>query len=348
MGAVQHSVLAVATALPGHRITQEEALEVVRRVHAGREDLQKLTRVFPKSGVKERYFVYPPEAYLQERGFEERNRDYLEQGLKLAERAAKACLEMAGVAVSDVDHLLFVTTTGLATPSLDARLVDRLGLRHDVRRWPLFGLGCAGGAGALTRACDILDGSPDEIALVVSVELCGQIFSTKAATPTDIIGAALFGDGAAAALIGPGGKGPRIGSRKTVLYEGTEHLMGWSFTSDGMRLVLSKEVTAFIGARLKPVVEAFLLDNGLAKRDIAHWLLHPGGRRVIETYGSSFGLSFVALRWTRESLERVGNLSSASILFILADALGAGYPGDRGLMVALGPGFASELLLLEW
>jgi alkylresorcinol/alkylpyrone synthase len=179
------------------------------------------------------------------------------------------------------------------------------------------------------------------------VELCGQVFSKKAATPTDIIGASLFGDGAAAALIGPG-KGPRIGGRKTVLYDGTEHLMGWSFTSDGMRLVLSKEVTDFIGARLKPVIEAFLLDQGLAQKDIAHWLLHPGGRRIIETYGSSFGLDAQALRWTRSSLERVGNLSSASILFILADAFESGFPGDRGLMVALGPGFASELLLLEW
>jgi alkylresorcinol/alkylpyrone synthase len=347
MGGVQHNILGVSTALPNHRISQEEALAVVRQVHSGREDLQRLVRVFPNSGVKDRYFVYPAKAYLQERGFEERNRDYLEHGLVLAERAAKDCLRKAGVAAGDVDHLLFVTTTGLATPSLDARLVDRLGLRSDVRRWPLFGLGCAGGAGGLTRACDILDGSPDEKVLVVSVELCGQVFSTRATTPADIIGASLFGDGAAAALVGAG-KGPRIGGRKTVLYDGTEHLMGWSFTSDGMRLVLSREVTEFIGARLKPVIEAFLLDRGLGQKDIAHWLLHPGGRRIIETYGSSFGLDAEALRWTRSSLERVGNLSSASILFILADAFEAGAPGDRGLMVALGPGFASELLLLEW
>ncbi|HUR39250.1 MAG TPA: 3-oxoacyl-[acyl-carrier-protein] synthase III C-terminal domain-containing protein [Planctomycetota bacterium] len=344
---MQHSILSVSTALPDHRISQEEALAVVRQVHSGREDLQRLVRVFPNSGVKDRYFVYPAKAYLQERDFEERNLDYIEQGLNLAERAAKNCLRKAGVAVGDVDHLLLVTTTGLATPSLDARLVERLGLRSDVRRWPLFGLGCAGGAGGLTRACDILDGSPDGKALVVSVELCGQIFSTKATTPADIIGASLFGDGAAAALVGAG-EGPRIGGRKTVLYDGTEHLMGWSFTSDGMRLVLSREVTDFIGARLKPVIEAFLLDRGLTQKDVAHWLLHPGGRRIIETYGKSFGLDADALRWTRSSLERVGNLSSASILFILADAFEAGVPGDRGLMVALGPGFASELLLLEW
>jgi len=344
---MQHSILAVSTALPENRISQEEAMAVVRRVHSGSDALQRLARVFPNSGVKDRYFVYPAQAYLEERGFEERNRDYIEQGLSLAERAAKACLQKAKVSVGDIDHLLFVTTTGLATPSLDARLVDRLGMRSDVRRWPLFGLGCAGGAGGLARACDILDGAPEGRVLVVSVELCGQIFSTKATAATDIIGASLFGDGAAAALVGPG-KGPRISGRKTVLYDRTEHLMGWSFTSDGMRLVLSKEVTDFIGARLKPVIEAFLLDQGLARKDIAHWLLHPGGRRIIETYGSSFGLDAQALRWTRSSLERVGNLSSASILFILADAFEAGAAGDRGLMVALGPGFASELLLLEW
>jgi len=168
-------------------------------------------------------------------------------------------------------------------------------------------------------------------------------------TPTDIIGAALFGDGAAAALIGPG-KGPRIVARRSVLYEGTEHLMGWAFTGDGMRLLLSKEVTDFIGEKLKPVILKFLADQQLSQKDVTHWVLHPGGRRIIETYHDAFGLSENDLRWTRSSLARTGNLSSASILFILSDLLssGAPKPGDRGLMCALGPGFASELLLLEW
>ncbi|HEV3027946.1 MAG TPA: 3-oxoacyl-[acyl-carrier-protein] synthase III C-terminal domain-containing protein [Planctomycetota bacterium] len=343
------SIESVATALPPHRISQAQAAETARRVHAGREDLQKLLRVFPKSGVQERRTAFPPEYYATERSFDERNRDFIQQGLTLAEKAARACLEKAKVKASDIDHLYLVTTTGLATPSLDAMLVGRLGLRGDVRRWPLFGLGCAGGAGALTRACDVLDGSPRKNALVIAVELCGQVFSTRASTPTDIIGAALFGDGAAAALVGPG-KGPRIVARRSVLYAGTEHLMGWAFTSDGMRLILSREVTTFVGEQLRPVIATFLRDHRLSPKDIAHWVLHPGGRRILETYHEAFGLGEADLRWTRGSLARVGNLSSASVLFILSDLLESGTPkpGERGLMCALGPGFASELLLLEW
>lgn len=338
------SIRSIATALPPHRMTQTRAAEIARQVHAGREDLLKLMRVFSSSGVEERHLAFPAEYYATPRSFDDRNRDYIDQALALSEKAAKACLEKAGVKPRDIDHLQLVTTTGLATPSLDALLVTRLGLRPDVRRWPLFGLGCAGGAGALTRACDVTGTS-----LVIAVELCGQVFSAKAQAPTDIIGAALFGDGAAAALVGVG-NGPRITARRTVLYEGTRHLMGWSFTGDGMRLLLSKEVTDFIGEQLKPVIAAFLKDNALAQKDITHWVLHPGGRRIIETYHSAFGLSEKDLRWTRNSLAKIGNLSSASILFILSDILESRTPkpGDRGLMCALGPGFASELLLLEW
>jgi alkylresorcinol/alkylpyrone synthase len=343
------SIGSVATALPPHRISQAQAAQTARRVHEGREDLLRLLRVFPRSGVLERRCAFPPEYYAAERSFDERNRDFIEQGLVLAERAGRACLEKARVKATEIDHLYLVTTTGLATPSLDAMLVGRLGLRSDVRRWPLFGLGCAGGAGALTRACDVLEGAPRGKALVISVELCGQVFSTRATTATDIVGAALFGDGAAAALIGVGG-GPRIVARRTVLYPGTEHLMGWAFTSDGMRLILSREVTDFVGEKLKPVIAGFLADQKLSQKDIAHWVLHPGGRRIIETYQEAFGLSENDLCWTRGSLARTGNLSSASILFILSDLIDSGTPKakDRGLMCALGPGFASELLLLEW
>jgi alkylresorcinol/alkylpyrone synthase len=343
------SIAALATALPPHVVRQEEAVEIARRAYAGREDLLRLLRVFTRSGVEQRRSAFPPDYYLQERGFEERNRDFIEQGALLAEEAAKACLGKAGLRPGQIDHFYLVTTTGLATPSLDALLVPRLGLRSDVRRWPLFGLGCAGGAGALVRAADVLRGAPEEKALVVSVELCGQVFSPRATRPTDIVGAALFGDGAAAAVVAAAG-GPRILATRTVLYDQTQHLMGWAFTSDGMRLILSKEVTDFVKERLKPVVEQFLKDSSMSQDKIAHWILHPGGRKILETYRDSFGLSDRMLQWTRGSLAKVGNLSSASVLFILSDLLESGRArtGDLGLLCALGPGFASELLLLGW
>jgi alkylresorcinol/alkylpyrone synthase len=343
------SIAALATAVPPHVVRQEEAVEIARRTYAGREDLLRLLRVFSGSGVEQRHTAFPAEYYLQERSFEERNRDFIEQGVVLAERAAKACLQKAGLRPDQIDHFYLVTTTGLATPSLDALLAPRLGLRSDVRRWPLFGLGCAGGAGALTRAADVLRGAPEQKALVVSVELCGQVFSPRATTPTDVVGAALFGDGAAAAVVADGG-GPRILATRSVLYDQTQHLMGWAFTSDGMRLVLSKEVTDFVKARLKPVVEQFLKDSSMSQDRVAHWVLHPGGRKILETYRDSFGLSEKMLQWTRGSLAKVGNLSSASVLFILSDLMESGRPraGDKGLLCALGPGFASELVLLGW
>ena len=346
---VMVSIASIATALPPNAVTQEEALEVARRVYAGRDDLLRLLKVFSNSGVERRHTAFPREYYSSGKGFEERNRDYVEQALALAEQAGKAALDKAGVVGRQIDHLLVVTTTGLATPSLDALLAPRLGLRPEVRRWPLFGLGCAGGAGAMLRAADLLRSMPAQKALVVSVELCGQVFSARADTATDVVGAALFGDGAAAAVLADGG-GPRILASRTILYEGTQHLMGWAFTADGMRLRLSKEVTDFVKERLKPDIGSFLHDSSVTLDRIAHWVLHPGGRRILETYRDVFGLSDKDLRWTRGSLARVGNLSSASVLFILADVMGSGraHPGDRGLMCALGPGFASELILLGW
>jgi alkylresorcinol/alkylpyrone synthase len=343
------SIVSLATALPPHVVTQDEAVEVARRIYAGREDLLRLLRVFASSGVERRHTAFPPQYYGQAKGFEERNRDYVDQAVALAEQAARSALERAGLRPRQIDHLLVVTTTGLATPSLDALLAPRLGLRSDARRWPLFGLGCAGGAGALLRAADVVRSAPAQKALVVSVELCGQVFSTRADKPTDVVGAALFGDGAAAAVVADGG-GPRILAARTILYEGTSHLMGWAFTSDGLRLRLSKEVADFVRERLRPEIESFLRDSSVTLDRIAHWVLHPGGRRILETYRDVFGLSDKDLRWTRGSLARVGNLSSASVLFILEDVMGSGraHPGDRGLMCALGPGFASELVLLGW
>lgn len=341
-------LLSVSQAVPPHRLTQAQARSVVEKLHPG----SRHVRVFDRSGVETRHFAFPPEYYLVDRGFEERNRDFVEQATALSEAAALDALRRSGVAAADIDHFFLVTTTGLATPSLDALLAPRLGLRRDVRRWPVFGLGCAGGAGALIRAGEVLRSTPKGRALVISVELCGQVFTPRAGEPVDLVGAALFGDGAAAVVLGGDqtGPGPSIAASRTELFSESRHLMGWKFTSDGMRLFLSQEVTALVAERLRPLVESFLRGQGLARKDVRHWILHPGGRRIIEAYAKAFGLGDGELEWTRGSLARVGNLSSASVLFMLGDLIGSGRPepGDRGLMVALGPGFAAEMLVLQW
>ncbi len=339
--------------MPAHVVTQAEARAACEEAYAGQEDLLRLLRVFDRSGVERRHFAFPIPYYLEERSFEERNADWIEQGTALAERAARGCLERAGVRPEEVDLLYFVTTTGLATPSLDALLVPRLGLRRDVRRFPLFGLGCAGGAGGLLRASEALKARPKHRALVVSVELCGQVFSRQAATPVDVVGAALFGDGAAAALVAgdeAAGQGPRFLASQAVLFDGTQDLMGWDFTSDGLRLVLSEKVTDFVRTRLRPAVDQFLGSAALTIRNLDFWALHPGGRRVLEAYREAFGASEKTLEWTTRSLSSVGNLSSASVLFVLRDILerGNARPGDKALVLALGPGFAAEMSVLVW
>ncbi len=346
-------ITAASSSFPDHMLSQEEARRAAERAYAGHPRLLHLLKVFDSSGVRRRFFAFPPAYYLEGRSFGARNEDYITGATDLAERAARACLERASVGATEVDHLILVTTTGLATPSLDARVAARLGLREDVRRWPLFGLGCAGGAGAVIRAADLLAAAPRGRVLAVAVELCGQVFSPRALEPVDVVGAALFGDGAAAALLqgeALPGAGPRVVATRTALFPGTQHLMGWKFTSDGMRLLLSPEVADFVGDRLKGAVEGFLREQGVMAGSISRWILHPGGNRILEEYRKAFDLQESALQFSRASLAGAGNVSSASVLLVLADVLAASSPGDgeRGLMVGLGPGFGAEMALLEW
>lgn len=320
------------------------------RLAEGNTAIERLVPVFDRSGVHTRYLVRPPDWYLEPRTFEERNLEYVERGLELTEKAARASMAQASVAPRDIDHVFFVTTTGLATPSIDALLTARLGLRNDVRRWPLFGLGCAGGAGALTRARDLLLSAPKSKVLVISLELCSLVFSRQAMTPTDLIGVALFGDGAAAVLLGGDDPdGISIVDARTRLFPEAVHLMGWRFTGDGMRLVLSRDIPDFVSTQLTPVVREFVCGQHMAITGFSHYVLHPGGPKVMATYKSAFGLPEDAVRIARSSMNRVGNLSSASVLFMLSDVIAEGPSrGDTGLMLALGPGFACEMLMLRW
>lgn len=344
-------IASVKTAVPPHRITQEASLAVCQEVYGEHPHLRALLRVFQTSGVLERWFTFPVEYYRSERPFEERNRDYIEQAGILANQAARSCLAHAEVNPQSIDHLILVTTTGLATPSLDARLVQDLGLSRDCRRWPVFGLGCAGGAGALIRAADLVRADPGARVLVVAVELSGQVFTPKFQDPVDVIGSALFGEGAAAVLV-TGDRvphpGPRILTTRSHLFDNTAHIMGWKFTSDGMRLLLSQEIPQLIAGPLAEVVSGFLSGSETPPNRVRHWILHPGGRGIIDTYARVFGLSEDAQRDMRGSLAHFGNLASASVLFVLDSVLKRGLaPSERGLLLAVGPGFGTEMLMLE-
>jgi alkylresorcinol/alkylpyrone synthase len=339
--------------LPGHRLTQDEARDEVRRQFTRIPDLERLLPLFDRSGVRTRYFAYPKEYYLDGKTFGRRNDDYIEIAQALGEKAVRTALERAGLVPGDVDAFLFTTTTGLSTPSVDALLAHRMGMRGDVRRMPFFGLGCAGGAALLGMAADYLRTRPDGVAVVLAVELCSLTLLLQDNSKTNLIGMALFGDGAAAAVLTGakrGMNGPAIIAAETEYFENSLHLMGWHFSEAGFELVLSPTVPAFILEALPPRVSAFWERHGLRREDLRHFALHPGGRQVLEAYRRGLGLGDAELAPTREALRNYGNLSSASVLFSLNELLETTQPqpGERGFMTALGPGFAAEMLLLEW
>jgi alkylresorcinol/alkylpyrone synthase len=336
-------IASTAVALPDHRITQREAREACERHFADQPRLATLMEIFDRAGVADRYLSFPVPYYFENHPFSKRNADFVQVALKLGSRAIREALDKARCRPDQIDQFYFTTTTGLATPSVDALLAADLGLRPDCQRNPLFGIGCAGGAAMLGRAAQALQGR----ALLLSVELCGQTFRPSDPSPVNLVGTALFGDGAAAVVVDQGGDGPRIAAWGSELFEGTRDAMGWGFEDDGFRLILSRSVPGIVIERVAPAVRRFLAKRGLRLEDVRHWVLHPGGAKVLDAYAASLG---VDLRWTRESLRRVGNLSSAAVLFVLHDLLESGspLPGDRGIVAAVGPGFALEAALLQW
>jgi alkylresorcinol/alkylpyrone synthase len=322
-------VVQVRTAVPPHRFTQAQVLEAARSIFGPSHYLA----IFENAGIRARHLACPLEHYGSAPRFGERNRQAVAQATALAEAAARGLTE-------GVRTLISVTTTALATPSLDTMLMRRLSMDPGVRRVPLFGVGCAGGAAGLACAATWASEGP---VLVVASEVCSLTFLPTDRSPTNIVAAALFADGAAAARIEARGPGPRILKHATRLFADSEGVMGWDFTDDGLKLVLSQQVPEMVRRRLAPMIRAFVED-----RPIRHWILHPGGPKVLEAYAEALGLNEAALEPSRSFLARYGNLSSACVLFILEDVLARGAPGEFGLVASVGPGFAGELVLLQW
>lgn len=347
-------VAAVQPVLPAHRYDQASMSGALREMwgdehpHAARvADLHRA------AGVQARHLALPLPAYADLGGFGDANDAWIRVGVELGEAAVRGALDAAGLAPTDVDALWTVSVTGLAAPSLDARLVNRLGLRRDVRRVPIFGLGCVGGAAGLARVADHLRGAPDHVAVLLSVELCSLTFQRDDRSVASLIAGGLFGDGAAAAVVVGAGRasaGPRIVATRSAFYPDTEHVMGWDVRGSGFRIVLSGEVPAVAEQRLRPDVDAFLADHGLDRGDVGVWVAHTGGPKVLEAMQRGLELPEGALDRSWRSLAAVGNLSSASVLFVLADVLASPPPPDGtwGLLLAMGPGFCAELVLLRW
>jgi alkylresorcinol/alkylpyrone synthase len=341
------AIAAAAVEFPPHRHPQDEVIGALAD-YAGPEFL----RFAATSGVQARQLALPLERYSTLSGFTEANAAFVEVGTELGERAIRSALDSAGLQPHDVDIIFSTTVTGVAVPTLDARLANKMGLRPDIKRVPLFGLGCVAGAAGVARMYDYLRAYPDQVAVLLAVELCSLTIQRHDRSMANLVASSLFGDGAAAVVAVGGHRpaaGPRVLGSRSRLYPDSGEVMGWEIGSDGFRIVLSADVPNVAEKYLAEDVGLFLDEFGLTTSDIGIWVCHPGGPRVIEVVENVLDLPADALDRTRKSLRENGNLSSVSVLDVLAANL-ADPParGERGLMIAMGPGFCSELVLLKW
>ncbi len=346
------TLLAAGSALPPHYVAQEEVSALLSERWAQTHfNVNRLRQLHRAVRVEGRHLALPLAAYEELDTFAKANRAWIRSATELGERAAIDALLKADLSPRDVDRLFFVSTTGIATPSIDALLMNRIDLRADVKRTPIFGLGCAAGVAGIARAADTLRGAPDEVALLISVELCSLTMQRDDRSVANAIATGLFGDGAAAAVLGGGGRrrsGPSIVATRSIFYRDTESVMGWDLVDGGLRIMLSAAIPDLVRSRLGADVDAFLADHHVGRSDVRHWICHPGGPKVLEAMEQTLDLPRTSLARTWRTLEKVGNLSSASVLLVLAEAMEEASPGDLGLLLAMGPGFGTELALLRW
>ena len=359
-------ILGVGTAVPEHVVSQAEAREFAGRMFGRHHpDIDRLLPVFDHAGVERRHFCVPASWFGESHGPGDRNDLYVHHAMALSTTAARRALADAGLDAGDVGTVLFVSTTGMATPSLDARLAVALGCCGDVRRDATFGHGCAGGVGGLARAATYAGADPDRAVLLVATELCGLTFQGDDWSKANFVSTSLFADGAAAVIVAGDGvvsrravsrSVPRIVAQSCVLWPDTEDVMGFEFTDRGLEVVLSRSVPQLVRERFASSVDVVCAHAGIDVSDFDHYLLHPGGAKVLDAYGHVLPLNAAQLCWSREVLRTHGNMSAPTALFVLQRALEAAdaaeghgpVHGDSALVSAMGPGFAAEHVVLQW
>lgn len=341
---------AIATAVPPFVLEQEDIAARVRAMFSRSEVVQRLLPVFSTTGIKRRYSCVPIDWYYETHSWPDRNAVYLQTAQALLERAARDAMERASVRATDIDAVVVVSTTGIATPSLDARLVDTLGFSRTIRRLPIFGMGCVGGATGLARAAMMAQAMPGSTVLLLVVELCALWFRRDDFAKSNIVATALFGDGAAAAILRSGGTGPSIAASGEYTFEDTLDVMGWDIADDGMRAIFSRDIPNLVETKFRDVVDAYLAESNLTRKDIDIFLSHPGGTKVIEALEHAYGIEPGALADSRAILTDYGNMSAVTLLFVLERALREGaltQPWQRALLSAMGPGFTAAFVTLE-
>ncbi len=350
-------IASVCGSLPEHFYDQDALISgFLKHWREAHHNADRLVRLHQAVAVSGRHLALPMDQYPN-LTFGEANDAFIRVGTQIGAQAIRGALESVRLSPQDVDVIFTTTVTGIATPSLDARLINVLGFRPDVKRVPMFGLGCVAGAAGTARLADYLKGHPDQVGVLLSVELCSLTIQRGDFSVANLIASGLFGDGAAA-LVGVGTeraqtlklRGPRVVASQSRFYPNTERVMGWDIGDTGFQVVLDASVPDVVKTHIRPDAVAFLARQNLTLNDINTWVAHPGGPKVLTAFEESLELPEGALSVTWNSLNQVGNLSSASVLFVLRDTLNAPNkePGDFGLMMAMGPGFCSEFVLLKW
>ncbi|WP_342505772.1 3-oxoacyl-[acyl-carrier-protein] synthase III C-terminal domain-containing protein [Sporosarcina sp. FSL K6-2383] len=355
-------ILSVSTVKPPHRVFQEQATELTRSLFSEKfQDIERLLKVFQNGDIETRNVCMPLDWYGSPHDFEERNQLYIQHAVDFGVQAVQSCLQGDGmldspIEPSMIDAIFFISSSGISTPSIDARIMNCIDFRDDMKRVPIWGLGCAGGAAGISRAYEYCLAFPDANVLVLSVELCSLTFQKDDYSKSNLVGVSLFSDGVACALLT--GDRSLVRGRKampTVIATASKHMpnsenvMGWDVKNSGLYVVFSKSIPAIITNWLGPFVHEFLENQGLTKDDITHFVAHPGGKKVLEAYEQALAFDSTKTVVSRQVLRENGNMSSPTILYVLEKFMEQDpIAGDYGLMAALGPGFCGELLLLKW
>ncbi|MBD3402306.1 type III polyketide synthase [candidate division GN15 bacterium] len=346
-------ITAVTTAVPPYVVEQSQARDFAAHLFKNRvTDIERLLPLFDNTGIKRRYFSRPIEWFEIDHSLQEKNNAYIEAATDLGAEACRLLFERAGITPDQIDYIVYINTTGLATPSIDARLINVLGLRTDIRRTPIWGLGCAGGAAALSHAHHYCLGHPDHRVLIVAVELCGLTFMPDDFSKSNLVATALFGEGASAVLVTGdqvAGDGLTVRATQSNFYADSLNVMGWNVQSRGLQVVFDKRIPDLIADNSAAELDVFLKQERLERDDIDQFLYHPGGMKVLEAYVAAYGVPDNHFRFSREILADYGNMSSVTVLFVLERYMReVGLKRDRyGVISALGPGFCSESLLVK-
>jgi alkylresorcinol/alkylpyrone synthase len=339
-------LLALKSAVPSYVIAQSEAAQYARSLFAKVRDIARLIPVFENTGIARRYSCVPIEWYLGDHGWMDRTRLYIDNAVDLLETVTRRLLEEANLKTDDIDSIVVVSTTGIATPSLDALLMERMGLRRDMQRLPIFGLGCAGGLIGLSRAGDLARARPGSKVLFLVVELCALTFRKNDISKSNIVATALFGDGAAGAILSTDGEGPVLGAAGEHTWPQSLDVMGWDMAEDGLKARFATSIPGLVASDFRPLLDEFLQRNAIGFSEIDAFACHPGGAKVLDALEDALGLPRSGLEDSRSILRDYGNMSAVTVLFV-AERMDVRHKAQRTLLTALGPGFSAAFLMLD-